>query len=323
MGLANLLPGISGGTMLLAAGVYRPFIESIAEITRLRFRPRDLGVLAGVGLAAVAAIALLAGTVKNLVVDHRWLMYSLFIGLTLGGVPVVWKLIRNERSQAANNTARSVWLSAAVGFVGMGALAWAQAAGNSGQIERSGFLFMLIAGTIAAAAMILPGVSGGYLFLVLGVYVAVLAGIESFVDALRARDFEALLAPMFEVVAPIGLGVILGMVVVSNALKGLLRRYPVPTLSVLMGLLVGAVVGLWPFQRSVAPQVGEQFRGRVVTSESLVEILNEPERFAAEFFTPGVAQILGAVGIIVGGFVITMLIGRLGAQSETPEKEST
>ena len=182
---------------------------------------------------------------------------------------------------------------------------------------------MLIAGTIAAAAMILPGVSGGYLFLVLGVYVAVLAGIESFVDALRAGDFAALLPPMLEVVAPIGLGVILGMVVVSNALKGLLRRYPVPTLSVLMGLLVGAVVGLWPFQRSVAPQVGEHFRGRVVTSESLVEILQEPERFAAEFFTPDTNQILGAAGIIIGGFVITLLIGRLSGQTETPGEKPT
>ena len=320
MGLANLVPGISGGTMLLAAGVYRPFIESIAEVTRLRFRPRALGVLAGVGLAALAAIALLAGTVKNLVVDHRWLMYCLFIGLTLGGVPVVWKLIRDERRRAAKTTGWSVWLGTAAGFVGMGALAWVQAAGSGGQTEHSGFLFMLLAGTVAAAAMILPGVSGGYLFLVLGVYVAVLAGIESFVDALKAGNFTALVPPTLQVIAPIGLGVLLGMVVVSNALRGLLRRYPVPTLSVLMGLLVGAVVGLWPFQHSVAPQVGELFWGRVVTSESLVEILNEPERFPAEFFAPSATQVLGAAAIIVGGFAVTLLIGRLGGHRDTGEE---
>ncbi len=226
MGLANLVPGISGGTMLLAAGIYRPFIESIAEVTRLRFRPRALGVLAGVGLAAIAAIALLAGTVKDLVVDHRWLMYSLFIGLTLGGVPVVWKLIRDERRRATGATEWSLGLATVAGVVGMGALAWMQAAGSSGQTEHSGFLFMLLAGTVAAAAMILPGVSGGYLFLVLGVYVAVLAGIESFVEALKVADFAALVPPTLQVVLPIGLGMLLGMVVVSNALTHAIVRGP-------------------------------------------------------------------------------------------------
>ena len=84
--------------------------------------------------------------------------------------------------------------------------------------------------------------------------------------------------------------------------------------SFISGLLVGAVVGLWPFQRGVPPQVGELFRGRVVTSESLAEILSEPERFPAELFTPSAAQVLSAAGIIGGGFAVTLLIGRLGGQ---------
>ena len=89
MGLANLVPGISGGTMLLAAGVYPAFIGAIAEVTTLRFRPRSLLLLASVATAAGLTILLLAGSVKSLVQDHRWIMYSLFIGLTLGGVPLL------------------------------------------------------------------------------------------------------------------------------------------------------------------------------------------------------------------------------------------
>jgi len=204
----------------------------------------------------------------------------------------------------------------------MGVLAWVQAAGSGGQAEHSGFLFMLLAGTAAAAAMILPGVSGSYLFLVLGVYVAVLAGVESFVDALKAADLAALGPPTLQVVLPVGLGVILGMVAVSNALKGLLRRAPVPTLGVLMGLLGGAVVGLWPFQRGVAPQLGELFRGSLVTRASLAEILSRPERFPTEFFTPSASQVLIAVGVIVGGFAATLLIGRLGGQAEASGEET-
>jgi len=71
MGLANLVPGISGGTMLLAAGVYPGFIGAIAEITTFRFRLRSLILLMSVVGSAGLAILLLAGSVKDLVVEHR------------------------------------------------------------------------------------------------------------------------------------------------------------------------------------------------------------------------------------------------------------
>ena len=84
MGLANLVPGISGGTMLLATGIYPRFIEALADVTRFRYRVQSLWVLGCVVGAAGLGILLLAGTLKGLVIDHRWVMYSLFIGLTLG-----------------------------------------------------------------------------------------------------------------------------------------------------------------------------------------------------------------------------------------------
>ena len=118
MGLANLVPGISGGTMLLAAGVYPRFIKAIAEVTTLKFRWPSMVVLGSVGLSAALAIGLLAGPVKDLVVNHRWIMYSLFIGLTLGGVPVVWRMARPA--------SRRLWIGAVAGFVAMAALALAQ-----------------------------------------------------------------------------------------------------------------------------------------------------------------------------------------------------
>ena len=87
MGLANLVPGISCGTMLLAAGIYPRFIDAVANVTRFRIQFRSLLVLGCVVGAAGLGILLLAGTLKDLVVDHRWVMYSLFIGLTLGELP--------------------------------------------------------------------------------------------------------------------------------------------------------------------------------------------------------------------------------------------
>ena len=71
MGLANLVPGISGGTMLVAAGVYQRFIDAISELTRFRFRLPSIALLTAVVVSAAVAIVLLASTIKALVVDHR------------------------------------------------------------------------------------------------------------------------------------------------------------------------------------------------------------------------------------------------------------
>ena len=115
MGLANLVPGISGGTMLLAAGVYPNFIEALSEVTRFRFRIRSMLVLGCVVVAAGLGILMFAGSLKDAVLDHRWIMYSLFIGLTLGGLPVVWRL--------AKPATPGLWISAALAFALMVGLA--------------------------------------------------------------------------------------------------------------------------------------------------------------------------------------------------------
>ncbi|QDU72317.1 DUF368 domain-containing protein [Mucisphaera calidilacus] len=316
MGLANLVPGISGGTMLLAAGIYPRFIDAIGEVTTLRFRTRSVLTLGTVVVAAVLAIALLALPVKNLVVDHRWVMYSLFIGLTLGGVPVVWRLI--------GRPGVAVWFGAAAGFVGMAALAYAQSSGLSGGAGgNDGFVFMLLAGLAGASAMILPGVSGGYLLLVLGAYVPLLAGIGAFTQALRAGDSEQLVSVGLTTILPVGLGVVVGIVAVSNLLRWLLHRYEQATLGVLLGLLLGAVVGLYPFVEPVRPEIGDRLKGQTVMSDPgdetgerlMFEATGKPverDDWAVEVFSPTSGTVAGGVGLIVAGFAITQLIDRFG-----------
>ncbi|MFH2008895.1 MAG: DUF368 domain-containing protein [bacterium] len=303
MGLANLVPGISGGTMLLAAGIYPRFIRAIAELTTFKFRAPSLVVLGSVMVAALVAIGGLAGVVKNLVVDHRWIMYSLFIGLTLGGIPVVWKMARPA--------SKSLWIGAAGGFLAMAALALAQQSGiGASGGDKGSFVILLFAGIAGASAMILPGVSGGYLLLVLGQYVAILGGIHQLMLALKARDLSAAWDPALGVVLPVGLGVVIGIVLVSNALKVLLARYEKPTLGTLLGLLVGAVVGLWPFQAGVKPALGDTVRGQVMTADKLDKL--SPDKWPTAFFSPTVGQVLGALGLIAAGFAATALIARFG-----------
>ncbi|MHC4937892.1 MAG: undecaprenyl phosphate translocase family protein [Planctomycetota bacterium] len=306
MGLANLVPGISGGTMLVAAGIYRRFIDAIADVTRLRFRRESIGTLAVVVGAAILAILLLAGTVRDLVVEYRWVMYSIFIGLTLGGVPLVWRM--------AAPLTRASRIGIAAGFVCMALLAWLQSDGGTASQGGAGWPLFLLAGAAGAAAMILPGVSGGYLLLVLGAYVPVLTGVDELKEGLRAKDWAAVWEVGIDVVLPVGIGVAVGVAVVSNLLKIALHRYEKATLGVLIGLLFGAIVGLWPFQHGVEPKPGDVVKGRVMTEQTIAEL--EPKDWPTEFFRPELMQILGALGLIVAGFAVTALIAKLSGSEE-------
>ena len=202
MGLANLVPGVSGGTMLLVTGIYTEFITAIADVSRLRWRTSSLLFLSAVVGAAAGTIILLAGPTKTLVIEQRWIMYSLFIGLTLGGVPLIWRL--------AQPVSKSF-------FVGTGmacALMVLVALGNTAQAgqEQGSLVLLFFAGLAGASAMILPGVSGGYLLLLLGQYVPILSGIEKLKMGLIGAGEETglnwpVLNEAFSVVVPVGIGV--------------------------------------------------------------------------------------------------------------------
>lgn len=308
MGLANLVPGISGGTMLLAAGVYPAFIEAIADLTRLRVRVRPLAVLAVVGGCAALAILLLAGPTKTLVVERRWVMYSLFIGLTLGGVPLVWRLARPLSTGvvlgAIAGLALMVWM----------ALAPSAAGGASGPDTPK----LLFSGVAGAAAMILPGVSGGYLLLLLGQYVPILAAIEQLRAGLVASggpDLAQVLEAM-RVVVPVGIGVVIGVVAVSNLIEAALLRFPKPTLGLLLGLLVGAFAGLWPFQEGVRPEPGQLHEGRVLDADAAAALA--PEEWPVRVFTPTAGQAAGSLALVLAGLLVTTAVDRLG-RSAAPD----
>lgn len=303
MGLANLVPGISGGTMLLAAGVFPTFISAIADVTTFRFRRRSLIALATIVGSAALAILLLAGTVRELVIDQRWVMYSLFIGLTLGGVPLVWRLARPASP--------ALWVAAAVSFALMAVMSLGGEVGGSGDASVP---LLLLAGVAGASAMILPGISGGYLLLLLGQYEPILGAIDLLKVGLLGRDgggFDlSAVLQAGQVVVPVGIGVVVGVVGVSNLLKWLLDRYEKATLGVLLGLLFGAVVGLYPFQAPVPPVEGDVVKGIVLDATTLGEV--DPEDWPLERFDPTGGQIAGSLALMLAGLGATLLVDRVG-----------
>jgi len=305
MGLANLVPGISGGTMLLAAGVYPSFISAIAEVTTFKFRFRSLLTLGVIAGCAGLGILLLAGVMKSLVIEQRWLMYSIFIGLTLGGVPLVWRL--------AVPATPSLWVGAAVSFGLMVVMAF----GGSGQgAEPGGTLLLLLSGLGGASAMILPGVSGGYLLLLLGQYEPILGAIDELKTGLIGdAGFQLpIVMDAMTVLIPVGIGVVIGIVGVSNLLRFLLDRFEKPTLGILLGLLLGSVVGLYPFQKPVQPEAGFVHRGVVLDARGVAEL--KEKYWPLERYTPDAGHLAASSALLLAGLGATLLIARVGRDGE-------
>lgn len=236
MGIANIIPGVSGGTMMLATGLYEHFVEGVADITRLRWNPRSWRFIAIVAVAAVIAIGAGVYPIKWGLDHCHHLMFALFIGLTLGGVPLLWCEMRPLRPSAA--------VSTAVGIAVMVVIAFAL-----GQTRLPvNWLTYFIAGFIASAAMVLPGISGSYLLLIFGLYTPLTGDIKAFIGHLKDVDMAAAFHVGLTAILPIGAGIVLGIAGLTNFLKMLLQRFHQPTLGMLLGLLLGSVVGLYPFR---------------------------------------------------------------------------
>ena len=310
MGLANLVPGISGGTMLLAAGVYPEFIAAVADLTTLRFSRRAVVLLGSVVGAAALAILLLAGIVKGWVVDHRWVMYSLFVGLTLGGVPLIWRL--------AGRPSKALFAGAATGLGVMLLMVGGIQSPRFG--GEPNYLLLAVAGLGGASAMILPGISGGYLLLLLGQYEPILGAVDKLKLGLLGNPIAGVASDMglvmqaVEVLAPVGIGLVAGVVLASNLLRWLLHRFEAPTLGVLLGLVVGAVVGLWPFQQGVRPSPGDMLGGVMLAADDVARLA--PEEWPVRFFDPGVGQAFTAIMLVGVGLAVTVLIDRMSGSRE-------
>ena len=310
MGLANLVPGVSGGTMLLASGVYRRFIDSVARITRLQWTFDAILTLVVICTGAGLAVLFGAGVIKGLVHEHRWIMFSLFLGLTLGGVPLLWSMIKPCTSSA--------WFGCLVGLSCMVALALVGPADPSAMPDAGTWWILIFAGAAAASAMVLPGLSGSFVLLILGQYLVVLGAVEAAMFAVRG---DGNLSEPMGVIIPVGIGAVIGVVVVSNAVKWALEHARSATLGFLLGLLLGSVLSLWPFRAPRAPEVGDVIRGQVVSEATRENI--KLEHWPTESFSPDAGQWAVALTLLLVGFACAVGIGLIGGQEDDAHSDDT
>ncbi|MEK9499497.1 DUF368 domain-containing protein [Gaopeijia maritima] len=333
MGLANLVPGVSGGTMILALGLYDRFIASVADLARLRFEPRSIVFVAVLAAGLAVAVLGLATPAVWLVQQHRWLAYSLFIGMTLGGVPLLWAIVRPLDAR--------VLFGALVGFAVMAVIAFGL---QSTTLSPTVPVFVA-AGALAASSMILPGVSGSYVLLILGLYDVV-------IGSLRPAALRADLLGSLGIIIPVGIGAVLGIGLLSNGLRWFLARWERLSHALLLGLLVGSVLGLWPFQGPAWPDLAVESRldavKALVAGESPEAIrletgvdlgAAEVDRLLATFgdrgsielelmalrlerYRPTLSQIGISLVTMAFGFALTLGLGGLGTRSGTPKRRS-
>ena len=325
MGLANLVPGVSGGTLILAVGIYDRFVGSIARVTRLKFERADLVFLGVLGLGAVFAVFALAGPAVFLVTHHRWAAYSLFIGLTLGGVPALAGSVKSPKAPEI------------VAFLaGFGVLAGLALASSGGALPGSPLVLAVI-GAVAASSMVLPGISGSYVLVLCGLY-------EVVIGALRPAALSDDFGGSVSVLLPFGIGVLAGVGLFSNAIRAALERAPRLTHAALLGLLMGSVLGLWPFQEPEHPFLVHD-RGRQAVVDLLggaqTSVVNHQHNFTlteeeaaglkASFagetgdsleglarqyvrYVPSTAEVLKALGLLIIGFLFTSRLARRSAK---------
>ena len=234
MGSADVVPGVSGGTVALVLGIYERLIRAIRNganalwsIVRGRraglseqLRTIDWRFLSALLAGILVAVVTLAALIEHLLEDEPQNTSALFFGLVAGSIVIAWRLVDNWTASYIG--AALVTAVAAFALLGL----------RSDEITDPGVVLFFGAGAIAIVAMILPGLSGSFILVTLGMYKAVLGSVNN-------RDLGMLLVFIF--------GAIIGLAIFSTLLDRLLLDYRAITMAILIGLMTGSLRVLWPW----------------------------------------------------------------------------
>ena len=294
MGAADVVPGVSGGTVALIVGVYERLVQAIShfDLTLLRhlrgFRWREAAVyidfrlLICLGTGILLGITLLGGSVFELLTNFETRSFTLavFFGAIVASVYLVVRLIRCE-------TVMETGIRIAVGVLGA-VFAYGLTTLPKTQIEP-GYGYIFFCGMIAICAMILPGISGAFILYILGAYIHLTHYLHEFSDgvfSIRAINTVAVFAS----------GCAIGLILFSKVLRWLLAYHKSLTMSVLCGFMVGALNMIWPFQRDLTPEKTE-FKEKEFEN-LLPEAIDQ--------------QVVMCVVLAVIAAIVVLALGRLG-----------
>lgn len=299
MGAADLVPGVSGGTIAFISGIYEELLDSIGSINL-----RSLSILKTQGPAKfwqaingnfllvlfsgiIFSIASLAQLVSYLLAEKPILIWSFFFGLIVASIIYIFRQLNHLRWQE--------WLGLWIGTL------VALAVSVAPRMQGSDDLWVLFcAGAVAICAMILPGVSGSFILLLLGVYPIIIGAISDF-------NWQILL------VFVLGCGC--GLMAFSRVLTWLLHHYHSVTIAVLTGFLLGSLLIVWPWKEALEVIIDHKGREVVLTHHLLM-----PSEFGA---VTGIdPNTFSAIGCMLAGLVIVFALEYFGSLYSKTEQQN-
>jgi putative membrane protein len=294
MGAAEVVPGVSGGTIAFVSGFYERLVNGIARLTPFSllelpkigfatwWKKYDLGFLFVLFGAMLVSILILARGVSYLLAEHPVGIWSFFFGLVLSSIFVVGRRLLPLSVESG----LAFVVGVAVGMVVVRIIPL--------EAEISGFT-LFAGGCIAVCAWILPGLSGSFLLLVLGLYQTVIAAI---------KNFELL------TLGYLGLGCVVGLMCFSRILTVLLARFYDVTVALLVGFMLGSLTKIWPWKHTTSYQIKHD--------GGQIPVVQEPVLPGAyEQLTGGDPEIVLALAALVTGVFVIFLMDRFAFLKES------
>lgn len=237
MGLANIIPGVSGGTLALILGIYEKFINAISHFFQ-NFK-ENLYFIIPIAIGMVLAILSMSR-----VIDYSYNNYPIpttlfFMGLVIGGIPLLASKVKGKKESKQVSSYIIFMLTFALVII----MACSKAIFSEGlkislyHMDFVGYLLLFLVGTIAAATMVIPGVSGSLVLMLLGYYYPVLAVIKEFTK-LKNLESNIFILGVF------GIGVLIGIVLISKLIEFLFQKYETKTYFGVLGFIVASVVAI-------------------------------------------------------------------------------
>jgi putative membrane protein len=245
MGVANVIPGVSGGTMAVSLGIYDKFISSITGFFKDWKKSCKilLPIVIGMGIGIIGFTYL----IEYLLSQHTFVTCMTFVGLILGGFPMLYGDMRKKMDETSskigvgNIIAFILMFGLVVGLplLGVGSETSSILKGTLGNM-----IILFFVGLIAAATMVIPGVSGSLVLMILGYYYGIINTIKNFLDSLRIMDINSLLNGIL-VLAPFGIGVLVGIGVIAKIIEYLFSKHSVMTYSAIFGLVLASPIAIF------------------------------------------------------------------------------
>lgn len=239
IGIANVIPGVSGGTMAVSMGVYDKLIYAINNCFK-KFKEAVVPVVP-IGIGVVLGLGIFVYLLPFLLKQYPFPTSMTFVGLILGGIPALWKAYSSSLKEKKETigpkhlVAFLTLMAVAVIFSVLGEKETVEV------FEVDGFMMLklLLVGMVASATMIVPGISGSLVLMILGYYTGVIYAVKSVLEAIRTMNMETLVYAL-SVTIPFGIGVVLGIFAIARIIEFLFRKFPTITYSAIFGLILAS-----------------------------------------------------------------------------------